>query len=321
MIVFGPVPSRRLGRSLGINHIPPKVCCYACVYCQIGATPRQEIERRAFYPPVLIEREVTQRVEQLRAAGETIDYLTFVPDGEPTLDRHLGELIDRLRPLGIKIAVITNAALLDRPDVRAELARADWVSLKVDSVHERMWQNINRPHGDLNLPAVLTGMREFAGNFIGTLTTETMLVHMLNDTLPELESVAEFISELGPAIAYISVPTRPPAEPWVEPASEEALNLAYQIFRARLPRVELLTGYEGDAFSSTGDAEQDLLSITAVHPLRADAVAALLARSGASFSVVQGLVARRLLVETEYCGEHFFVRRLAHIETKSVAAI
>ena len=318
MIVFGPVPSRRLGRSLGINHIPPKVCSYACVYCQIGQTTRQQIERRTFYPPDLVVEQVTQRVEQLRAAGETIDYLTFVPDGEPTLDVHLGELIDRLRPLGIEIAVITNGALLDRADVRAELARGDWVSLKVDTVHERMWLNINRPHASLNLPAMLAGMREFAGNFTGTLTTETMLVHMVNDSLPELEAVAEFISGLRPAIAYISVPTRPPAEPWVEPPDEATLNSAYQIFRARLPRVELLTGNEGDAFSSTGNAEQDLLSITAVHPLREDAVAALLAKSGAEFSVVEQLVARRLLVETEYTGERFYVRRLARTEMKSV---
>jgi len=318
MIVFGPVPSRRLGRSLGINHIPPKVCSYACVYCQIGQTTRQQIERRTFYPPDLVVEQVTQRVEQLRAAGETIDYLTFVPDGEPTLDVHLGELIDRLRPLGIEIAVITNGALLDRADVRAELARGDWVSLKVDTVHERMWLNINRPHASLNLPAVLAGMREFAGSFAGTLTTETMLVHMVNDSLPELEAVAEFISGLRPAIAYISVPTRPPAEPWVEPPDEATLNSAYQIFRARLPRVELLTGNEGDAFSSTGNAEQDLLSITAVHPLREDAVAALLAKSGAEFSVVEQLVARRLLVETEYTGERFYVRRLARTEMKSV---
>jgi wyosine [tRNA(Phe)-imidazoG37] synthetase (radical SAM superfamily) len=311
MIVFGPVPSRRLGRSLGINHIPPKICCYACAYCQLGQTTRQEIERRNFYPPALVEQQVTQRVAQLRAAGETIDYLTFVPDGEPTLDRHLGGLIDRLRPLGIRIAVITNAALLDRPDVRGELARADWVSLKVDTVHERMWLNVNRPHASLNLPAVLAGMREFAGGFAGTLTTETMLVHMLNDSLPELESVAEFVGELRPAIAYIAVPTRPPAEPWVEPPDEAALNSAYQIFRTRLPRVELLTGYEGDAFSSTGNAEQDLLNITAVHPLRADAVAALLAKTGADASVVRRLLAQRRLVETQYDGKTFYLRRFS----------
>jgi wyosine [tRNA(Phe)-imidazoG37] synthetase (radical SAM superfamily) len=311
MIVFGPVPSRRLGRSLGINHIPPKVCCYACVYCQIGATTRQAIKRQVFYPPDQIEREVKQRIAQLQAAGEAIDFLTFVPDGEPTLDRQLGELIDRLRPLGLKIAVITNGALLDQPDVRAELAKADWVSLKVDSVQERMWFNINRPHAALHLPNLLDGMRQFAATFKGTLTTETMLVHMLNDTVQDLESVAAFVSELRPAIADLAVPTRPPCEPWVEPAGEESINTAYQIFQSRLPHIELLVGDEGNAFSSTGDAATDLLSITAVHPLRADAAGALLAKTGADFAVVRRLIAENKLVEEQYQGQRYYLRRLS----------
>jgi len=321
MIAFGPVPSRRLGRSLGINHIPPKVCCYACVYCQIGATTRQEIVRRTFYPPDRVERELKERVAQLRAAGETIDYLTFVPDGEPTLDRHLGQLIDRLRALGLKIAVITNGALLYQPDVRAELFKADWVSLKVDSVRERMWRNVNRPHAALQLPAVLNGMRQFAGTFTGKLTTETMLVHMCNDTVQDLESVAAFVGELRPATAYIAAPTRPPAETWVEPPSESSLNTAYQIFRARLPHVELLVGDEGNAFSSTGDAATDLLSITAVHPLRADAVARLLAKTGADFAVVRRLIAEKKLAEEQYQGQRYYPAAAAMLDRGHIQRI
>jgi len=321
MIVFRPVPSRRLGRSLGINHIPPKVCCYACVYCQVGKTTSQEVVRRTFYPPDQIEREVKQRVAQLRTAGETIDYLSFVPDGEPTLDRHLGELIDRLRPLDLKIAVITNGALLDQPNVRAELAKADWVSLKVDSVRERMWLNINRPHAAVHLPSVLDGMRQFAGAFKGTLTSETMLVHMLNDPVQDLESIAAFVDELRPAIAYLAVPTRPPAEPWVEPASEESTNTAYQISQARLPHVELLVGDEGNAFSSTGDAAIDLLSITAVHPLRADAVATLLAKTGADFTVVRRLIAEKKLAEEQYQGKQYYLRRKSGTPRRSDSVV
>lgn len=102
-IAFGPVPSRRLGRSLGINNIPPKHCSYACVYCQVGPTPAQEITPRPFYPPEEILRQVRGRVEAVRARGEAVDYLTFVPDGEPTLDSRLGESIDALRELGLPI--------------------------------------------------------------------------------------------------------------------------------------------------------------------------------------------------------------------------
>jgi len=105
MLIFGPVPSRRLGRSLGINNIPPKSCTYSCVYCQVGPTARTEVVPRAFYAPARIVREVKRHLSRLRERGERVDYLTFVPDGEPTLDDQLGETIERLRPLGIPIAV------------------------------------------------------------------------------------------------------------------------------------------------------------------------------------------------------------------------
>ena len=110
MIAFGPVPSRRLGRSLGINHIPPKVCTYACVYCQLGRTIKMQVERGTFYEPEDILKDVRDKVEKSREVGEAIDYLSFVPDGEPTLDVNLGREIELLKPLGIKIAVITNGS-------------------------------------------------------------------------------------------------------------------------------------------------------------------------------------------------------------------
>src|SRR4030043_566001 len=94
MIVFGPVPSRRLGRSPGINHIPPKHCTYSCVYCQLGRTMKLETGRQEFYRPEAIRKAVEKKVSSAREAGEAIDYLTFVPDGEPSLDIHLGEAIE-----------------------------------------------------------------------------------------------------------------------------------------------------------------------------------------------------------------------------------
>jgi len=125
MIAFGPVPSRRLGRSLGVNNIPPKVCTYSCVYCQVGRTIRMQVERRVFYGPEEILQAARDKVERARESGEPIDYLTFVPDGEPTLDVNLGREIELLRSLGIKIAVITNASLIWREDVREALMKAD----------------------------------------------------------------------------------------------------------------------------------------------------------------------------------------------------
>jgi len=310
MIAFGPVPSRRLGRSLGINNIPPKVCTYACVYCQLGRTIKMQVERRAFYEPEEVVRAVRDKVEKANEAGETIDCLTFVPDGEPTLDVHLGREIELLKPLGIKIAVISNGSLLWREDVREDLMKANWVSLKIDSTREKVWHRIDRPHGTLQLALILDGMREFATAYGGELVTETMLVQGVNDGDNHVREVAGFLSRLKPARAYLSIPTRPPAEEWVRPPGEGVINRAYQILSESMGRVEYLIGYEGNAFAFTGDVEEDLLSITSVHPMREEAVSEFLARAGADWPVVHGLIAQGQLIETEYEGRKFFMRKL-----------
>jgi len=309
MIAFGPVPSRRLGRSLGINHIPPKTCTYSCAYCQVGRTTRMRADRRAFYDPAEIERAVREQITRVRETGGSVDFLTFVPDGEPTLDVNLGREIALLRPLGVKTAVITNGSLLWCEDVIQDLMEADWVSLKVDATREEVWRRVNRPHRALRLASILDGMRRFAQEYRGELTTETMLVAGVNDDEGCLGEIADFLARLRPAVAYLAVPIRPPAERWVRSPDEEAINRAYQVFSSGLERVELLTGYEGDAFAFTGDAEADLLSITAVHPMREEAVAAFLARAGAGWTVVQRLIAQGELVETEYEEHKFYIRR------------
>ena len=311
MIVFGPVPSRRLGRSLGVNNIPPKACTYSCVYCQVGRTLDMQVERRVFYEPGRVVSDVGDKVARTREAGERIDYLSFVPDGEPTLDINLGREIDPLQPLGLSVAVISNASLIWRGDVRRDLAGADWASLKVDAVEEGVWRRINRPHGKLQLASILEGALEFAGTYGGELVTETMLVAGVNDGEEHLRAVAEFLAQLQPHRAYLSVPTRPPAEPWARPPGEQAVNRAYHILRKEVEQVEYLIGYEGNAFAFTGDVEQDLLSITSVHPMREDAVSAFLARAGANWATVRQLLAQDRLVEAQYDGHRFYLRRFA----------
>ncbi len=309
LIAFGPVPSRRLGRSLGINNIPHKACTYSCVYCQVGRAVHKEIDRRQFYKPDELERAVSDKTDKAERKNEPIDYLTFVPDGEPTLDINLGLEINLLRSLGFKIGVITNGSLLWREDVRAELMNADWVSIKVDSVIEKSWYTLNRPHMSLQLETLLNGMMEFAHTFGGMLVTETMLVRDINDTAADIEAVSDFLTILQPDISYLAVPTRPPAEKLGQPPEEEVVNRAYQQLSRKQNRVELLVGYEGSTFASTGNAGEDLLSITAVHPMRRDAVEDLLKRSSAEWAIVDDLIFRGDLVETEYGGKTFYLRK------------
>ena len=322
MITFGPVPSRRLGRSLGINNIPYKICTYSCVYCQIGRTLKMQLNRAEFYKPSEIYDAVSRHLEKLTQKGEKVDYMTFVPDGEPTLDKNLGEEIKMLKTHNIPIAVITNGSLIYDSEVRDALNEADFISLKVDAVSEKIWRSIDRPHRKLDLEAILDGMRQFADRFHGKLVTETMLIDLSNSPIhaqdnrseQELEKIADFIAELSPDVAYIAVPTRPPAEEWVAPASEDDIAKAYHIFSSKGLKTEYLIGFEGYEFASTGDIEKDILSITAVHPMREDALAEFLKKNGVEWRIVEQLIEKGMLKAVDYMGHRYYLRVLKRQE-------
>ncbi|MEM3623636.1 MAG: radical SAM protein [Candidatus Bathyarchaeia archaeon] len=311
-IAFGPVPSRRLGRSLGINNIPPKTCSYSCVYCQLGKTSHMLVNRQVFYKPEHILMRVKRKVNESVLRNERIDYLTFVPDGEPTLDVNIGKEISLLKHLEIPVAVITNASLLWQEKVREDLLAADLVSLKVDAVSQDLWKRTNRPHKDLKLDTLLDGIKEFAKTFKGILVSETMLIDAVSYE-SELEKIAEFLGDLAKLDkAYVAIPTRPPTEKWVKPAREEIVNVAFQKFVGKLgsDKVEYLIGYEGDAFAFTGDVKADLLSITAVHPMRKEAIAEFLKKANADWKVVEKLLKENKLIELEYEGKKYYMRKL-----------
>jgi len=316
-ITFGPVPSRRLGRSLGINNIPPKICTYSCVYCQLGRTHHLQINRESFYTPQEIRQAVKKTVTETQKRQEHIDYLTFVPDGEPTLDRHLGEEIDTCHQFGIKIAVITNASLLWHQDARGDLGNSDYVSLKIDAVHEDTWRRINRPQKSLQLDDILEGITDFAHEFTGKLVTETMLIQTINDTPGELTDIASFITKLHPETSYIAIPIRPPAEPWVQPAGEKIITMAHEIFRKKGLAVEYLMGYEGNAFASTGNPREDVLNITSVHPMKKEAIQKVLKKANKKWNVIEKLLTEEKLVEVDYKGEKFYIRKLPTGRKKS----
>ncbi|HPE20076.1 MAG TPA: radical SAM protein [Candidatus Mcinerneyibacteriales bacterium] len=310
MKIFGPVPSRRLGRSLGINNIPPKICTLSCVYCQLGRSLKMISERQEFFTPEELIRETRVKIEESRVKNEKIDYLTVVPDGEPTLDIHLGKLLDGLNTTGIKTAVITNSTLIDRVDVRADLLKSSWVSVKVDAASESLWRKIDRPLKPLDYDKIKDGLLLFSREFKGTLATETMLVKGLNDSAEDLRKTASFIALLKPSIAYISIPTRPPAETWAIPPDESVINEAFHIFSETGLPCEYLIGYEGDAFAHTGDLAEDILSITSVHPMREEAVKKMVDTSDGSFEVIEDLIDKEELIRTSFNNHTFYLRKL-----------
>jgi len=308
-IAFGPVPSRRLGRSLGVNNIPPKTCSYSCVYCQLGKTTNLSIERKRFYDPASIVKEVKSRVDTIRKKDEKIDYITFVPDGEPTLDINLREEVKELKGMGIKLAILTNSSLIWREDVREDLKMFDLVSLKIDAVDFNAWKRTNRPHPELKLSEIMEGIMDFSDEYRGKLLTETMLIAGYNDQKEHIEKLADFIGRLHPSKSYISIPTRPPAEKRIEGSTEEILNLAYQMFSEKGIDVELLTGFEGYNFSISRDVEKEILSIASVHPLREDILRELMDKANESWSLIEKLIAEEKLKAVIYNVKLFYIRK------------
>jgi wyosine [tRNA(Phe)-imidazoG37] synthetase (radical SAM superfamily) len=276
----------------------------------LGRSLKISTAREDYYRPEDLFRETVDKIAVLRKQNEKIDYLTFVPDGEPTLDKNLGKTIELLKPLGYKIAVITNSTLLHRKDVRSDLYKADWVSVKIDTSDEDIWRRIDRPSKKINFQMMMEGISLFAEEFGGILVTETMLVKDINDGIKSLQKTAQYIKTLNPEKSYLSIPTRPPAEEWAVPPSEEKINLAFNIFSDHISGVEYLIGYEGNEFSFTGNTEKDILSITAVHPMRRDALELFLQKTGEDFGLVEKLISNGELLETQYRGNLFYLRKL-----------
>ena len=312
MIVYGPVPSRRLGQSIGINNIPPKICSYSCVYCQLGRTNHMQMKRQAFYRPEDIYSEAEVKLKQLETENKQADYFSFVPDGEPTLDLNLGKTIKLLKPYNMKIAVITNASLLWMDEVKEDLMDADWVSVSIDAADEDTWRKTDRPHGMLKHQDILNGIVEFSKEFRGTLVTETMLMEGINDHEACVERIAEQIALVQPRKAYLLVPTRPPAESGIKRASAEILIRAAAIIRGVSGTdVECITGDEKEeGFFFTQNITDDILSIASVHPIREDIIENLLEKKNANRSVISELLDRGNLIEYTYEGKKFYKRNI-----------
>ncbi|RLE87096.1 MAG: radical SAM protein [Thermoprotei archaeon] len=307
---FGPVPSRRLGLSLGVNNVPYKHCSYSCVYCQAGRTTHLEVKRSFFQDPEELASEVVEAVDRLEVKP---DFITFVPDGEPTLDACLGREAELIKSsVEVPLAVLSNSSLLWMEDVRSDLQVFDLVSLKVDAVSEDTWRRLNRPHPSLSLERVLEGVRIFADEYGGTLVVEVMLVEGLNAREEEYRRVAEFLRGVRADRVYLMVPTRPPAEEWVRAPSWDELARAREVFSEELggDRVRLLASHEGPGFRLVGENFKDeVLRLIAVHPLRLDYFEELARERGLdAVRLLDELIDEGAVRIVEYGGLKFLIR-------------
>jgi len=263
--VYGPVPSRRLGQSLGVDPIPFKTCNYNCVYCQLGRTRPLICERGDYFPADEIIEQVRKALTAHRP-GE-IGYVTLVGQGEPTLCASLGNIIRGIADMtDIPIAVITNGALLACAQVRAELSAADVVMPSLDAGDQPTFRKVNRPCPRLRIDEIIEGMTSFQRAFSGQLWIEVMLVKGLNDSDESLWSLHKALATIQPDHIQINLPVRPPAEPWVKIPDEEVVRRAAEILGEA---AEVVTPYMGQF-----DLDQDrdlinaVLAIIRRHPMR-----------------------------------------------------
>jgi len=299
--VFGPLPSRRLGLSLGISPVPEKTCNYSCIYCQLGRTRHLTDKRRLFYDSV----DILAEFRRYQQGGANFDVVTVVGEGEPTLYVGMGRLIGGLQALTTKpVAVITNGALLADQTVREELQQADIVLPSFDAADERTFRLINRPHGRIDFAAVYEGLSLFAGQYKGQLWLETMLIKGVNDDRESLLRLKAMLSKVRYDRLYINTPVRPPAESGVEPPDPEALALA----------VELLGGISIDSlvsegfYSETPDDTEAALSIIKRHPLNRHELAGFLAARNCKNidDIIENLARRDNIEIIDYKGYHTF---------------
>jgi wyosine [tRNA(Phe)-imidazoG37] synthetase (radical SAM superfamily) len=273
--VFGPVPSRRLGQSLGIDPIPLKTCNWNCVYCQLGRT-RPVVNRRIHYLP---QEEILEEVRLALGDHEPgeIDWITFVGSGEPTLHAGLGWLIRQVKALtDLPVAVITNGALLYLPEVRQALLAAHAVLPSLDAGTAYLYRRINRPHPTITFERFLEGLISFRREYEGQLWVEVMLVKGLNDTQPALKDIAAALKRINPDEVHINSPTRPPAETWVQPPDQEGLLRASAILGEFARVIHPIVGtFDLSGCESVVDA---IVGIVTRHPMRQEELEQTLAQ-------------------------------------------
>ncbi|MFQ6034798.1 MAG: radical SAM protein [Sedimentisphaerales bacterium] len=219
--LYGPVPSRRLGLSLGIDIIPVKVCTLDCVYCQLGKTTEKTIERKDYVPIEEVLAELKERLAQ----GLKADFITISGSGEPTLNSRLGELIDGIKKItDIPVAILTNGTLLYRHVVRADCAKADVVLPSLDAGDEQVFQKVNRPHRDISIEKLISGLCAFRDEFVGQIWLEVFLVEGLNTDAEQIARIKDAIERIRPDKVQLNTAVRPTAEPNVKAMDAEKLQ-------------------------------------------------------------------------------------------------
>ncbi len=273
--VYGPVASRRLGFSLGVDIIPFKTCTLDCVYCQLGSTGRTTVRRGRWFPP----EEILAQIKEVIASGQRIDVITFSGSGEPTLCRDLGRLIRAIKKMtSIPVAVLTNATLLTRADVRRDLLAADIVVPSLDAVASPAFRRVNRPNAALDNRRIIDGLARFRNEYEGELRLEIMLVQGVNDSPAAIKALQAAVARIRPDRIELNTVVRPPAEPGAAPLGRAALARIKALFGPKAEVVAAFAKKRPASAAKPGDLEAAIMATVGRRPQTAADIALALGR-------------------------------------------
>ncbi len=300
--VFGPVPSRRLGLSLGVDIIPSKLCTLDCIYCEVGRTDKRGLARREYIPATEILAEVKEALHEY----PNLDHITISGSGEPTLNSKIGEIIRGIKQLtGVPVAVLTNGTLFSLPEVCEDLLDADVVSPSLDAVTQEIFEKVDRPHPRLHIADIVEGLKRFRERYRGQLWLEILFVKDINDRDDEVRRMKETIALIQPDKVQINTVVRPPAEETARPVAEDRLTEIQAIFGERC---EIIGVFKEKHKTEERNADaQAILSLLRRRAMTVDGLAASLAmRKEEIVIVLHELVQDGFAKAFTYNGEEFF---------------
>ena len=268
--VYGPVPSRRLGRSLGVDLVPFKICTYDCIYCQLGRTTGKTVMRKEYVPVEAVLAEL----ERTLAGCDRPDYISLAGSGEPTLNARIGEVIHRIKAMtSIPVAVLTNGSLLWIREVREALMEADLVLPSLDAGNERLFRHVNRPHEEILFDVMVDGLRVFTKRFPGQVWLEVFLLPGVTGVPSEVRRIGELVKRIQPALVQLNTTRRPPAEIFATPLAEEQMKALKRFFPMDVQIIAGTSGEEPQLLESNRIEADDIMALLARRPCTCDDVA------------------------------------------------
>ena len=267
--VYGPVPSRRLGRSLGIDLVPFKTCSYDCIYCQLGRTTNKTTELKEYVP---VDRVLDELASKLPLEPAP-DFIGLAGSGEPTLHARIGDLIAGIKKAtSIPVAVLTNGSMLWRPEVRAGLERADLVLPSLDAGDQQSFEHVNRPHRDISFDRMADGLIAFAEGFRGAIWLEVFVLAGITDAPDDIRKIAAIAKRINPARVQLNTVSRPPAEDEALAARVETLEQLRRLFSGFSEVIAESRQVKSIDSGVSRSAEDEILALLARRPCTVEGI-------------------------------------------------